>query len=150
LRRARSVLVVLAGVLPATACHRFETVNDLSAVAGVRGRVTLSPEGRANNARRLGGVATEILGLLAPIGTDSISIKADEVRFADLGTVPYAQGELRFANGDVEGVSREVIDRRKSTIITALALVGVAIVGTVFSPGDGFFGIGRTAKPTPR
>lgn len=124
-------------------CHRYETVNDLRAIAGTRGRVTLSPEGRGSNARRLGGVAMDVTGVLVEAPGDSIGIKADEVNFSDLGIVPYAQGELHFASRDVSFVSREVFNRKKTTIVSVLALVGAVAIAVAFQPSSGFFGVGR-------
>jgi len=119
-------------------------------MAEVRGTLILTPEGRAMNARRLGGIPLEIIGVIESVSIDSLNIRADEVRFSDIGRVQFGQGELRFARNHVETVTREVLDRRRSVIVSALAALGVAIVGTVFSPGDGFFGVGRTTKPTAR
>jgi hypothetical protein len=133
-----------------TACHQYTTVNDLKAVVGTNGRVTLSPEGRANNARRLGGVAMEITGVVVEAPGDSIAIKADEVRFADLGVVPFGQGELRFAARDVSFVAKQTFNRKKTTIVAILAALGVVAVGLVASPGGGLFGYGRNDPPTPR
>jgi hypothetical protein len=133
-----------------TACHRFETVNDLKAVVGAKSRITLTAEARGTNSRRLGGVPTAVIGVITDVTRDSISIKADEVIFADLGTVPFAQGEVRFAATDVANVSRETLNRKKSTIVAVLALLGVTAIGIAFSPGNGIFGFGRNDPPTPR
>lgn len=146
--RSRSLLVLVLALT--TACHRYETVNDLTSVVGTRGRVTLSPEGRASNARRLGGVATEIDGVLVDAPGDSIGIKADEVHFSDLGTVPFAQGELHFAPRDVSFVARQVFNRKKTTIVAVLAAIGIVAIGAAFSPTGGLFGYGRNDPPTPR
>ena len=102
------------------------------------------------NARRLGGMALEVIGVIQSVSADSLSIRADEVRFSDIGRVQFGQGELRFARNHVGTVTKAVLDRRKSVIVSAIGVLGVAIVGTVFSPGDGFFGVGRTARPTAR
>jgi hypothetical protein len=147
---ARSTLLFVLCLASATACHRYETVNDLKAVTGTRGRLTLSPEGRANNAKKLGGVAMEITGVLVEAPGDSIGIKADEVRFADLGTVPFAQGELHFATRDVSFVAREVANRKKTTIVSILAFVGVLVIAEVFTPNASVIGFGRKNSPTPR
>ncbi len=133
-----------------TACHQYQTVNDLKAVVGSRGRLTLSPEGRGSNAKRLGGVATEITGVLIEVPGDSIGIKADEVRFSDLGAVPFAQGELHFAARDVSFVAKETFNRKKTTIVALLGALGVVAIGLVASPGGGLFGYGRNDPPTPR
>jgi len=125
-------------------------VNDLSGMDVVRGSLILTPEGRAMNARRLGGMALEVIGVIQSVSADSLSIRADEVRFSDIGRVQFGQGELRFARNHVGTVTKAVLDRRKSVIVSAIGVLGVAIVGTVFSPGDGFFGVGRTARPTAR
>lgn len=150
MKGVRTAAVLMVCCLLVTACHRFETVNDLSAVASVRGKLSLSPEGRANNARRLGGVAMEITGVVFPVVGDSIGIKADDVRFADLGTVPFGQGELRFAARDISLVAREVPDRKKTMIAGLLTLLGVVAVGIAFAPGDGIFGLGRSDPPIAR
>jgi len=143
-------VVLLALCSTAAGCHRSEAVTDLSSMADVRGSLILTAEGRALNARRLGGVPLEVRGVIASVTNDSVIIRADDVRFSDLGRVPFGQGELRFARNQVDTVTKHVLDRRKSVIASALGLLGVAMIGTVFSPGDGFFGIGRTAGPTPR
>ena len=148
--RVATAVATLALCFAAAACHRSEVITDLHGMNEVRGSLILTPEGRAVHARRLGGVPLVIIGVVASVGTDSLSIRADEVRFSDIGRVPFGQGELRFARNHVETVTRELLDRRKSVIVSALGVLGVAIVGTVFSPGDGFFGVGRTARPTAR
>jgi hypothetical protein len=145
-RRTLRVLCLVS----ATACHRYDTVNDLKAVSGSRGRLTLSPEGRASNARRLGGVAIEVTGVLIEAPGDSVGIKADEVRFSDLGTVPFGQGELHFAPRDIETLAREVINRKKTTIVSVLLAAAAIVTAVAFSPGAGFLGFGRNDTPTPR
>ena len=147
---ARRTLLVLSCLVSTAACHRYERVDDLKAVVGTRGRVTLSPEGRAANARRLGGVAMEVTGVLIQTPGDSIGIKADEVQFSDLGRVPFAQGELHFAARDVSFVSKEVFNRKKTTVVSVLALLGAVAIAQAFSPGSGFLGFGRNDTPTPR
>lgn len=92
----------------------------------------------------------EVTGTLVQVPGDSIGIKADEVRFADLGTVPFAQGELHFGRADVSGVSKETLNRKKTVVATVLALLGVIAIGIVAAPGDGIFGIGSSGPPTPR
>ena len=146
----RSTLLLMLCLATATACHRFETVTELSTVAGARGRLTLTPEGRATNARRLGGVAMEITGTLVQVPGDSIGIRADQVRYADLGTVPFAQGELHFVRTDIASVATETFDRKKTVVATVLALLGVIAIGIVAAPGDGIFGFGKSGPPTPR
>jgi hypothetical protein len=133
-----------------TACHRFEPLPDATPVTGIRGRLTLTPEARASYARRLGGVPIDVTGLLVAVDGDSIGIKADEVRFGDLGTVPFAQGELRFHTRDIAVVSRERLDRGRSTIVGAAATAAILAIATVLSPSNGFFGIGRSRGTTQR
>lgn len=132
------------------ACHSQRTVNPLNPAPDMRGSLQLTAEARATHARRLGGVVSEVRGLISAQGADSISIKADEVRFSDIGTAQFGGGELRFARTEISRMTTEVLDKRRSVIIGAIAVAGVAIVGTIFSPGDGFLGIGRTARPTAR
>ena len=146
----RSTLLLMLCLAIATGCHRFETVTEVATVAGARGRLTLSPEGRATNARRLGGVAMEITGTLVQVPGDSIGIRADQVRYADLGTVPFAQGELRFLRTDIASVATETLNRKKTVFATVLALLGVIAIGVVAAPGDGIFGFGKSGSPTPR
>ena len=133
-----------------TGCHRYETVNELESMTEYRGKLTLSAEGRANNARRLGGVPMEITGVIFSVGGDSIGIRADQIIFADLGSVAFAQGELRFITRDVASASREVLARKRSLLASGLALLGVAAIGIAFSLGDGVFGPARGGPPTPR
>lgn len=144
--RSSRVLVLLYLVLT-TACHRYETVNDLRAVVGARGRLTLSAEGRGSNVKRLGGVATDIDGVLVEAPGDSIGIKADEVHFSDLGSVPFAQGELHFAAHDVSFIAKQVFNRKKTTVFAVLAAIGILAVGQLFSPSGGLFGSGRNTQP---
>lgn len=138
LRASRIALAVL--LMPATACHRFEKVNDLQAVIGTHGRITLSAEGRAGNARRLGGVATDVEGLFVQAPGDSIGMKADFVRFSDLGVVPFAGGELHFTTKDVESLAQQRLNRRKTTISAVIFGFGVVLLGalvTVANTGGG-------------
>jgi hypothetical protein len=147
---SRGVVLLVLCVASTTACHRFEPVNDVSAVAGVQGQLTLVPEARARFANRLGGVAMDVVGIIFTIPGDSIGIKADEVHFSDLGTVPFAQGEIRFAARDVAVVAKETLNRKKTSIVAVLVALGVFAVGIAFTPGSGVFGFGRTDPPTPR
>ena len=131
--------------MPATACHRFEKVNDLQAVVGTHGRITLSAEGRAGNARRLGGVATDVEGVFVQAPGDSIGMKADFVRFADLGVVPFASGELRFTPKDVASLSQQRLNRKKTTISVVIFGLGVVLLGalvTIANTGGGSNGGG--------
>jgi hypothetical protein len=147
LRASRIAFAVL--LLPATACHRFEKVNDLQAVIGTHGRITLSAEGRAGNARRLGGVATDVEGVFVQAPGDSIGMKADFVRFADLGVVQFAGGELHFTTKDVESLAQQRLNRRKTTIAAVIFGFGVVLLGaivTVANTGGGSNG-GGTVIP---
>jgi hypothetical protein len=92
----------------------------------------------------------EVIGTLTGFEGDSIGIKADEVRFADLGQVPFAQGQLRFHRREVASISRETLDRRKSLLMTVLSVVALTAIGTTLSTGSGFLGVGRGGEPTPR
>lgn len=85
----------------------------------------------------------EVTGVLVEAPGDSIGIKADEVHFSDLGTVPFAQGELHFGSRDVSFVAKEVFNRKKTTIVAALAFVGAIAIAVSFNPSSGFFGVGR-------
>jgi hypothetical protein len=134
---------VAFAVTSVAACHRYESVSDLQAVAGTRGRITLTAEGRANNARRLGGVALDVSGTLVSAQRDSVVIRADDVRFADLGSVPFAQGELRFASADVASVSREVINRRKTALVSVAVALGALFAAELFTPNTSIIGFGR-------
>jgi hypothetical protein len=126
-----------------TGCHQYITVADPVTVVGTRTRVTLSPEGRANNARRLGGVPKELDGvLLAAAPGDSVVVKVDVVRFADLGTVPFAGAELRFAKGDISQVAQERTNRRKSIIVGTLATIGAFVLADLALGGGRLFGSG--------
>jgi hypothetical protein len=144
------MLMIALCLASTTACHQYTTVNDLKAVVGSRGRLTLSPEGRGANAKRLGGVAMEITGVLVEVPGDSVGIKADEVHFSDLGVVPYAQGELHFPSRDIAFVGKESFNRKKTTIVSILAGLGVVAIALVAKPGGGLFGYGRNDPPTPR
>jgi len=134
----------------ATACHRYETVSDLKSVAGTKVQLTLTPEARGTNSRRLGGVPTDVFGVLVQATADSVVIRADEVRFADLGTVPFAQGELRFAARDVESVRREVFNRRKTIVVSILAGLGILATSIAFGASNGLFTGNSSGPPTPR
>jgi hypothetical protein len=147
---SRGVVSLVFCLASTTACHRFEPVSDVSAVAGVQGRLTLVPEARARFASRLGGVATDVVGVVFVIPGDSIGIKADEVHFSDLGTVPFAQGEIRFGARDVSVVGKETLNRKKTTLMAVLVSLGALAIGIAFSPGSGVFGSGRNDPPTPR
>jgi hypothetical protein len=117
-----------------TGCHRYETVHDPLLVVGTKGRLTLSPEGRANHARQLGGVATDVDGVLVNASGDSLVMKAETVRFADLGDVPFAGGELRFAPRDISGLARQRLNTKRTTIATILGAVVALSAAALLSP----------------
>ena len=133
-----------------TACHRYDTVLDLQTAVGTRGRLTLSPEGRGKYAQRLGGVAVDITGTVVAVPGDSIGIKADEVHFADLGTVPFAQGELHFAARDVSNVAKEVLNRKKSTIAGVLTLFGALLAAEALTPNTSIVGFKTGGQGTAK
>lgn len=132
--RCAACAVAVGLTVSLTGCHRYETVHDPLLVVGMKGRVTLSPEGRANHARRLGGVATDIDGVLVEAPGDSIVIKADVVHFADLGDVPFAGGELRFAPRDISGLARERLNTKKTTLVGIAGAFAAMAVATLLSP----------------
>jgi hypothetical protein len=112
--------------------------------------VTLTPEARAAYAQRLGGVAIEVTGVLMELPGDSIGIRADDVHFSDLGTMPFAQGELRFAVRDISNVSREVLNRRRSVVSGALVVMGALLAAEAFTPNMSILGFGRKGAPSAR
>ena len=122
----------------------------MQTVVGTRGRLTLSPEGRGKNAQRLGGVAMDITGTVIAVPGDSIGIRADEVHFADLGTVPFAQGELHFAARDVSDVAKEVLNRKKSTIAGVLTVLGALLAAEALSPITSIAGIKTGGQGTAK
>jgi hypothetical protein len=117
-----------------TGCHQYEMVHDPMLVVGTKGRLTLSPEGRANHARQLGGVATDVDGILVDATGDSLVMKAEKVRFADLGDVPFAGGELRFAPRDISGLARERLNTKRTTIAMILGSVAALAAAALLSP----------------
>ena len=145
----RSLCTFFVLLASTAGCHRYEKVNDLQSAVGSRGRIVLTPEARGTNARRLGGVATEIEGTFVGSSSDSVGMRADVVRFSDLGTVPFAGGELRFSVKDVSSVYREELNRKKTTITAVLFTLGVLLLGaavTVANTGGGSNG-GGTVIP---
>lgn len=146
----RTLSLLVLCLASTTGCHRYNTVLDHQTVIGTRGRLTLSPEGRGNNAQRLGGVAVDITGTVVAVPGDSIGIKADVVHFADLGTVPFAQGELHFAMRDVSNVAKEVLNRKKSVMAGVLTVFGALLAAEALTPTTSILGFKtggqRTAK----
>ncbi len=90
-----------------------------------------------------------VSGVIQAASGDSLVIRADDVRFADLGTVPFAQGELRFAAADVSAVAIEVIDRKRTAVMSTLAVLGALVAAEWFTPNTSIIGFGRKGD-TPR
>jgi hypothetical protein len=132
--RSAACAVVVSLSVSIAGCHRYETVHDPSLVVGTKGRLTLSPEGRANHARQLGGVATDVDGILVDATSDSLVMKAETVHFADLGDVPFAGGELRFAPRDISGLSRQRLNTRRTTVAMIVASVAALAAAALLSP----------------
>jgi hypothetical protein len=133
-----------------TGCHQYQTVNDITSVVGTQARITLTPEARATNARRLGGVVMEIDGVVSETRADSIAIKAQTVRFADLGSVPFGAGELWFASKDVSGYAKQVLNPKRSWLVAGLTVGVAGILGGVIASATGSGSGTVVVPPTPR
>jgi hypothetical protein len=143
--RGTVVFAVLC-LVSASACHQYIPVTDLTSTTGTRTRVTLSAEGRANNAHRLGGVPKDLDGVFVSTAPgDSVVIKVAEVRFADIGTVPFAGAELRFAARDITAVAQERANKSRSVLLGVLATAAVIVLADLVTGGGRLFGSGGRA-----
>lgn len=147
-RVARRALLLPVFVLHA-ACVRYQPVAAPQVDAAASVRLLLSERGRAENATRLAGVARSVDGSIVRLTADSVVVKATVVKYFDQNDLPMQGSELAFSRSHVASVAAPRVDRKRTTLVVAVALAAATAAMRVLSPD--WFVSGRTqGTPPPR
>ncbi|AHG91387.1 hypothetical protein J421_3850 [Gemmatirosa kalamazoonensis] len=138
--RARAGSALL---LAATACTAYHAVPPEHVATGARVRVTLTTDGAAALASRLGGAVTGVEGKWVGERADSIDLRVDRLLTAAGAPVDWSGGPVAIARGAVQSVEQATVSRSRTTLLVGgVAAAGAALLAIVHRGG------GAKGEPT--
>jgi len=131
-----SARVSAALLLAATACSVYRAAPAESVPAGARVRVTLTPDGGAALASRLGGAVTGVEGEWVGERRDSVDVRVARLLTAPGVRVDWSGAPVAISRGAVQSVERVTVSRsRTALLVGGVAAAGVALLAVVHRGG---------------
>ena len=152
-RRAAAVLLSAGAVAVADGCYHYGPVAAGRDAVGGAVRVALvdAPTRTAASdevARQVGPQAALLDGRLMERSDSGLTLRVETVTRRNGGEEPWREGALVLVpTGAVQGVQTRRLDRTRTVLVVAGAVVGAVLLGAAF--GSTGSDVGRSGRGTP-
>jgi hypothetical protein len=123
-------------LLAATACSVYRAAPSEGLPSGARVRVSLTPDGGAALASRLGGSVTGVEGAWVGERRDSVDVRVERLLTTNGVRVDWSGPPVAIARAAMQSVERATVSRgRTAALVGGVAAAGVALLAIVHRGG---------------
>lgn len=134
-------LAALMALVLATSCYKYIPIEGGPSATGREVTLELSERGSIELAPRLGAQLKSVAGRVTEF-TDGAYVISMTQTMSKSGLETLWRGETAsISSGFVTGVGDRRLDKRRTWIVSVLAVLGVAIAGEAFGVGSGLDGL---------